>query len=123
MAAHHRLHLIEQKMLAEDRSQKELWTRFNREFHQTMIRARNTQNIMSLNAVVFDTYLRCPLLLLTDRRADAIAERRTMFEAALARDMATAKAALDAHIRNGLHQKSCTSPPKVERSVWRCWRP
>lgn len=58
VAAHHKLHLIERKMQAGDTAQKELWKRYDWEFHQAMIRACHSQNLLALHAVIFDKYLR-----------------------------------------------------------------
>ena len=102
VAAHHKLHLIEQKMLDGDVTQKELWKRYDWEFHQALIQACNSQNLLSLHGTIFDKYLRYQMLVLTYRGADAVLEHKTMFDAALARDTAKAKAALETHIRLGL---------------------
>jgi DNA-binding GntR family transcriptional regulator len=102
VAAHHKLHLIEQKMLDGDTTQKELWKRYDWEFHQALIQACNSQNLLSLHGTIFDKYLRYQMLVLTYRGADAVLEHKTMFDAALARDTTTAKAALETHIRLGL---------------------
>jgi DNA-binding GntR family transcriptional regulator len=55
-----------------------------------------------LHGTIFDKYLRYQMLVLTYRGADAVLEHKTMFDAALARDTTTAKAALETHIRLGL---------------------
>ena len=102
VAAHHKLHLIEQKMLDGDVAQKELWKRYDWEFHQALIQACNSQNLLSLHGTIFDKYLRYQMLVLTYRGADAVLEHKTMFDAALARDTVKAKAALETHIRLGL---------------------
>ncbi|WP_334065970.1 GntR family transcriptional regulator [Nereida ignava] len=102
VAAHHKLHLIEQKMLDGDIAQKELWKRYDWEFHQALIQACNSQNLLSLHGTIFDKYLRYQMIVLTYRGADAVLEHKTMFDAALARDTAKAKAVLETHIRLGL---------------------
>jgi DNA-binding GntR family transcriptional regulator len=102
VAAHHKLHLIEQKMLNGDISQKEQWKRYDWEFHQALIQACNSENLLSLHGTIFDKYLRYQMLVLTYRGAEAVLEHKTMFDAALARDTASAKAALETHIRLGL---------------------
>ncbi len=102
VAAHHKLHLIEQKMLAGDTSQKELWKRYDGEFHQALIQACNSQNLLSLHTTIFDKYLRYQMLVFTSRGQEAVEEHKTMFDAALARDPVRAKAALETHIRLGL---------------------
>ena len=102
VAAHHKLHLIEQKMLNGDRSQKELWKRYDWEFHQAMIQACNSQNLLTLHSVIFDKYLRYQMVVLTNRGEKAIDEHRAMFDAALSRDIPLAKRLLQEHIRLGL---------------------
>ncbi len=102
VAAHHKLHLIEQKMLDGDTTQKELWKRYDWEFHQSLIQACNSQNLLSLHGTIFDKYLRYQMLVFTSRGQAAVLEHKTMFDAALARDIPKAKASLEAHIRLGL---------------------
>ncbi len=102
VAAHHKLHLIEQKMQSGDHSQKEQWKRYDWEFHQALIRACNSENLLALHGVIFDKYLRYQMLVLTYRGSEAILEHRAMFDAALARDVPRAKAELEKHIRLGL---------------------
>lgn len=102
VAAYHKLQLVEQKMAAGEADQKELWKRYDWEFHQAMIRACNSENLLGLHGTIFDKYLRYQMLVLTNRGAMAVREHRSMFEAALARDVPRAKAELEAHIRNGL---------------------
>ncbi|RED18831.1 GntR family transcriptional regulator [Pontivivens insulae] len=102
VAAHHKLHLIEQKMLNGETSQKELWKRYDWEFHQALIQACNSQNLLALHGTIFDKYLRYQMLVLTYRGEEAVKEHKDMFEAALARDAKTAKGVLEAHIRLGL---------------------
>ena len=102
VAAHHKLKLIEQKMLSGDYSQKETWKRYDWEFHKTSIEACNSQNLMSLHAIIFDKYLRYQMLVITDRGKDAALEHQQIFDAALSRDSSKAIEALEIHIRKGL---------------------
>jgi DNA-binding GntR family transcriptional regulator len=103
VAAHHKLHLMEQKMLDGEVSKKDLWKRYDWEFHQALIQACNSQNLLALHGVIFDKYLRYQMLVLTHRGEIAVQEHKTMFEAALARDVSRAKSELELHIRRGLH--------------------
>jgi DNA-binding GntR family transcriptional regulator len=57
VAAHHKLRLMEDKMNSGDDSQKELWKRYDWEFHKALIEACNSQNLMSLHAIIYDKYL------------------------------------------------------------------
>ena len=102
VAAHHKLHLIEQKMLAGDQSEKELWKRYDWEFHEAMISACNSQNLLALHGTIFDKYLRYQMLVLTHRGKPAIEDHRRMLDAALARDVETSVTILKNHIRKGL---------------------
>ena len=87
VAAHHKLHLMEQKMLAGDDSQKEDWKRYDWEFHLALIEACGSKNLLSLHSVLYDKYLRYQMLVLTYRGEEAVVEHREMFDAALARDI------------------------------------
>lgn len=102
VAAHHKLHLMEQRMLAGDHSEKEMWKRYDWEFHLAMIEACNSKNLLSLHSTLYDKYLRYQMLVLTYRGEEAVVEHKAMFDAALARDARKAKQLLEEHIRNGL---------------------
>ena len=102
VAAHHKLHLMEQRMLTGDQSEKEQWKRYDWEFHFAMIEACNSKNLLSLHSTLYDKYLRYQMLVLTYRGEEASIEHKAMFDAALARDAEKAKRLLEEHIRNGL---------------------
>lgn len=102
VAAHHKLHLMEQKMLTGDDSQKEDWKRYDWEFHLALIEACGSRNLLSLHAVLFDKYLRYQMLVLTNRGQVAVQEHKAMFDAALARDIDGAARSLQSHIEGGL---------------------
>ena len=102
VAAHHKLHLMEQKLLAGDDSHKEDWKRYDWEFHLALIAACGSRNLLSLHSVLYDKYLRYQMLVLTYRGADAVEEHRQMFEQALARDVEGSAKTLRQHIERGL---------------------
>ena len=102
VAAHHKLNLMEKRMLAGDESEKETWKRYDWEFHLALIQACNSRNLLNLHAIIYDKYLRYQMLVLTYRGEVAAAEHKAMFEAALARDSEAAVKYLEDHIRNGL---------------------
>ena len=102
VAAHHKLHLLEQQVHAGDETKIETWKRYDWEFHLAMIEACNSSNLLALHATLFDKYLRYQMLVLTYRGEEAIEEHRAMFDAALSRDSDLAKTWLERHIRNGL---------------------
>lgn len=103
VAAHHKLHLMEERLLSGDETEKEAWKRYDWEFHQAMIAACNSDNLLALHATLFEKYLRYQMLILTYRGAEAVEEHRKMFEAALARDADAASDMLELHIVNGLN--------------------
>lgn len=102
VAAHHKLHLMEKKLLAGDTSEKETWKRYDWRFHLALIRACNSQNLLQLHATIYDKYLRYQMLILTYRGEAAVDEHRKMFEAALNRDADSAAKYLEEHIVRGL---------------------
>ena len=102
VAAHHKLHLMEQKLLAGDDSHKEDWKRYDWEFHLALIAACGSRNLLSLHSVLYDKYLRYQMLVLTYRGAEAVEEHRQMFEQALARDVEGSSKTLRQHIERGL---------------------
>jgi DNA-binding GntR family transcriptional regulator len=102
VSAHHKLHLIEQKMLKGDDSQKEDWKRYDWEFHLALIQACGSRNLLSLHAVLYNKYLRYQMLVLTNRGEAAVDEHRKVFDAALSRDVETAASTLKLHIEKGL---------------------
>ena len=102
VAAHHKLNVMEKRMLAGDDSEKETWKRFDWEFHLALIQACNSQNLLSLHSTLYDKYLRYQMLVLTYRGEEAVQEHRDMFDAALARDGDAAAAVLKRHILRGL---------------------
>ena len=102
VAAHHKLHLMEERMLSGDESQKENWKRYDWEFHLALIQACDSDNLLALHSIIYDKYLRYQMLVLTYRGEDAVAEHQAMFEAALARDAKAAQKHLEQHILRGL---------------------
>jgi len=102
VAAHHKLHRMEQQMLTGDESEKETWKRYDWEFHLAMIQACHSKNLLDLHAIIYDKYLRYQMLVLTYRGEVAAREHREMFEAALERDADRAAELLKQHICNGL---------------------
>ncbi|EFO32112.1 GntR family transcriptional regulator [Roseibium sp. TrichSKD4] len=102
VAAHHKLHLMEKRMLAGDTSSREEWKRFDWEFHLATIQACGSANLLALHAILYDKYLRYQMLVLTERGEEAVNEHRAIFEAALERDAKKATKVLKHHIDNGL---------------------
>lgn len=108
VAAYHKLHLMEKKLLAGDESQKELWKQYDREFHLATIAACGSKNLISIHSIVYDKYLRYQMLVLTNRGKKAVEEHRKIFDAALERDVASASRVLKEHIEKGLQSTLAT---------------
>ena len=102
VAAYHRLNLIEKRMQNGENSQKELWKRYDWEFHLASIKACSSQNLLSLHSTIYDKYLRYQMLVLTYRGEAAMDEHHEIFNAVLERDKKRAVAKLKTHIKEGL---------------------
>ncbi len=102
VAAYHKLQVTEQQIIKDDNANTEMWKRYDSEFHQAMISACNSANLLSLHSVLFDKYLRYQMSVLTNRGAEAIKEHKKMFDAALKRDAEKAQVILTQHITRGL---------------------
>ncbi len=98
VAAHHKLDVIERRMLAGDRDGTELWKRYDREFHQALISACGSRELMAAHAAVFDRYLRYQMIAFCFRGEVAADEHRALRDCALARDAGRAAAVLRDHI-------------------------
>lgn len=102
VAAHHKLHQMELRMMKGDRSVTEQWKRYDWGFHQALIAACGSKALMETHAIVFDKYLRYQMLSLTFRGQAAADDHRKMLEAALRRDAATAQEILRRHVQAGV---------------------
>ncbi len=102
LAAHHKLKLMEARMSAGDSTVRESWKRYDWEFHQALISACNSKNLLTIHSIIFDKYLRYQMLVLTDRGADAAVEHQMLLDAVMSRDPKSAKAILEQHVEAGL---------------------
>lgn len=101
-AAYHKLNRMERQMQEGDRSEKELWKQYDWEFHQSLIMACESQNLLSIHGTVYNKYLRYQMQVLTDRGEEAMAEHEDLYKAALDRDVDQAERVLRQHIEKGL---------------------
>ena len=111
VAAHHKLHRMEERMLANDLSAREEWKRYDWEFHQALISACGSASLMAVHGNVFDRYLRYQMLALTFRGAIAVEQHQQLMQAALDRDGARAKEVLRRHIDGGVEDSLAANPP------------
>lgn len=121
VAAHHKLKVMERRMIAGDRTGTELWKRYDREFHQTLIEACGSQTLIDLFGGVFDQYLRYQMVAVIFRGAIAAEEHQVLLDCALARDADQAIAVLTRHVEgcvtHTLDNKILSAPqPRVAQT-------
>jgi DNA-binding GntR family transcriptional regulator len=102
VAAHHKLAAMEDKKKADGSPDAEIWKRYDWEFHQALISACGSRELMETHGAVFDKYLRYQVLALTDRGDIAAREHKELMQCALRRDAAKAGKVLEGHIVGGL---------------------
>jgi DNA-binding GntR family transcriptional regulator len=102
VAAHHKLHQMEMRMMDGDGSVTETWKRYDWEFHQALISACGSRVLMDAHAGVFDKYLRYQMLSLTHRGKIAADEHKRLRDAALRHDAKEAEKILRAHVAAGV---------------------
>lgn len=117
LAAHHKLKHMEARMSAGESTVREIWKRYDWEFHQALISACNSKNLLNLHAIIFDKYLRYQMLVLTHRGADAAVEHQMLLDAVISRDPVSAKAILERHIEAGLKHAEVALEKVVSRAM------
>jgi DNA-binding GntR family transcriptional regulator len=102
VGAYHKLSMTERRMQNGDETDLETWKHHDWQFHLSLIRACNSNNLLELHATLFGKYLRYQMLILTYRGEVARQEHKALFDAALARDSVNANQMLKDHINNGV---------------------
>jgi DNA-binding GntR family transcriptional regulator len=97
VAAHHKLNATERRLIAGER-ETELWKRYDSEFHQALISACGSRELMIAHASAFDRYVRYLMIAFCFRGEEAAGEHRDLLNAALDRDARRATEILAAHI-------------------------
>ena len=85
-------------MIAGRRDEAPAWKRYDGEFHQALISACGSRELMEAHATAFDRYLRYLMIAFCFRGEIAADEHRRLRDCALARDAAAAAAVLERHI-------------------------
>lgn len=98
VAAHHKLDVVERRMIAERQVMMPVWKRYDVEFHQALISACGSRTLMQVHGNVFDRYLRYLMLAACFRGAVAADEHRSLRDCALSRDAGGAGDILTRHI-------------------------
>lgn len=107
VAAYHKLSMLEEQRRT-DRTETELWKRYDWQFHQSLISACGSRTLIETHAGVFDKYLRYQMLALSDRGEIAVREHKALLNCALKRDAQEATKILTAHISNGVEHALAT---------------
>ena len=76
------------------------WKRYDGEFHQALISNCGSRQLMEAHALVFDKYFRYLMVAFKYRHEEPAAQHKALLDCALARDAATAKTILAAHVNN-----------------------
>ena len=98
VSAHHKLTLMERKMLAGEREQAEVWKRYDWEFHHALISACGSKALLETHAAIYDKYLRYQMIAVIFRGKLAADEHENLLDCALKRDADRAEAILRTHI-------------------------
>ncbi len=98
VAAHHKLALMERRMLAHDRDEPELWKHYDWEFHHALISACGSRVLLETHAAIYDKYLRYQMVAVIFRGEIAAQEHQTLLDCALRRDTAGAVGVLQRHV-------------------------
>jgi DNA-binding GntR family transcriptional regulator len=98
VAAHHKLALMEKRMVEGQREDTELWKRYDWEFHHALISACGSAALLELHAPIYDKYLRYQMVLGLYRGGIAADEHHRLLACALQRDATAARDILATHI-------------------------
>src|SRR6478736_4806273 len=111
VSAHHKLASTE-RLMETGLGELEQWKRYDGEFHQALISNCGSRALMEMHALVFDKYFRYQMVAFSYRGSEPAAQHRTLLEAALKRDAATATAALRTHVNNCVEHALATASLK-----------
>jgi DNA-binding GntR family transcriptional regulator len=99
VSAHHKLGVMEKRMLEGQRQNQELWKQCDWDFHHSMISACGSDVLLAAHAAAYDRYLRYQMIAVVFRGEIAAREHQALLEAALVRDWKQAQAIMVSHIR------------------------
>jgi DNA-binding GntR family transcriptional regulator len=83
VAAHHKLSLIEARMLCGNGAAPDAWKRYDFEFHHALLSACGSKVLLDTHSVVFDKYLRYLIIAVVFRGEVTAREHRALLECAL----------------------------------------
>ena len=100
VAAHHKLAILERRMVEGDHSESEAWKRYDAAFHNALISACGSKLLLEMHAAIYDKYLRYLVLADVFRGEVAASEHRKLLEYALARNSEAAQRLLVTHVQD-----------------------
>ena len=106
LGAYHKLNHAENELEKNNLNAKSLWTKYDAEFHQMLIKKCNSLNLIRIHEVIFDKYLRYQLLILKYRGKDSIKEHRDLLDYSLISNIQKAQNTLRDHIKKGVDYAS-----------------
>ena len=106
LGAYHKLNHAENELEKNNLNAKSLWTKYDAEFHQMLIKKCNSLNLIRIHEVIFDKYLRYQLLILKYRGKDSIKEHKDLLDYALISNIQKAQNTLRDHIKKGVDYAS-----------------
>ena len=106
LGAYHKLNHAENELEKNNLNAKSLWTKYDAEFHQMLIKKCNSLNLIRIHEVIFDKYLRYQLLILKYRGKDSIKEHKDLLDYSLISNIQKAQNTLRDHIKKGVDHAS-----------------
>lgn len=98
VGAHHKLAVLERRLLAGEPTDAALWKRHDRAFHQALIAACGSAALLDTYAAAYDRYLRYQMVAVVFRGAVAAEQHAALLGCALRRDVPGACGVLRAHV-------------------------
>lgn len=106
LGAYHKLNHAENELEKNNLNAKSLWTKYDADFHQMLIKKCNSLNLIRIHEVIFDKYLRYQLLILKYRGKDSIKEHKDLLDYSLISNIQKAQNTLRDHIKKGVDYAS-----------------
>jgi len=111
VAAHHKLSVMETRMIGGADADPVAWKQCDRDFHQALISACGSGVLMAAHSSVYDKYLRYQMIAIVFRGEAAAREHGLLLECALRRDAERANGILKTHIESCLDHALAEDPP------------
>jgi DNA-binding GntR family transcriptional regulator len=129
VSAHHKLAVMEKRMIAGDTAGAEVWKRCDWQFHHALISACGSKVLLDTHAAIYDKYLRYQMIAVVFRGEIAARQHAQLLRCALERDFPGARKVLIDHIPECVDDtiargtEWATTPPVRRASERRAGRP